>query len=250
MEFLQILEHHLLDHTFWRLALPGGLSVPFSKHLFFMWLAGGLAVALFVPVAAAARAGRRNLAVGMVESFVLFIRDEVVRPNMGPHGDKYVSFFLSAFFFILFCNLLGLVPFGASATGNIAVTAGLAIVVLGMMIGAGIKEQGFGHYVHSFIPSGVPVWLIPILLPLEVLGLFSKSFALCIRLFANMIGGHIVILAFIALIFIFKSIFVAPVSVAAAIGMTFLELFVAFLQAYIFTLLSAIFIGGSVHPQH
>jgi F-type H+-transporting ATPase subunit a len=157
---------------------------------------------------------------------------------------------MSMFFFILFCNLLGMVPFGATATGNIAVTATLALTTLAMINISGIRHHGVGPYVKSLIPHGLPVWLVPLMFPIEVLGLLTKSFALCIRLFANMIAGHIVILAFMGLIFLFGSLLVAPVSVAAAVGMSMLELFVAFLQAYIFTLLSAIFIGGAVHPQH
>lgn len=250
MNFIETLEHHLLDHAFGRIALWGDFSLPLSKHVLMMWIAGGLAVLLFVPVGLAARAGRRNLAVSLVEGFAVFIRDEIVLPNLGEHGRRYVPYFLSTFFFILFCNLLGLIPFGATATGNIAVTAALALTTFGMINLLGIREQGLGPYVKNLVPHGLPSWLLPLMFPIEVLGLFTKSFALCIRLFANMIAGHIVILAFLALIFLFGSVLVAPVSVAAAVGMNMLELFVAFLQAYIFTLLSAIFIGGAVHPQH
>lgn len=127
MNFTEILEHHIMDHAYFRLPEVAGVSLPFSKHLIMMWIAAALSVLLFVPIGAVARGGRRSLAVGLVESFVVFIRDEIVLPNMGPHGRKYVPYFLSLFFFILFCNLLGLVPFGATATGNIAVTATLAL---------------------------------------------------------------------------------------------------------------------------
>jgi F-type H+-transporting ATPase subunit a len=250
MDFTAILEHHLLDHAFFRLPAVLGVSLPISKHVVMMWIAGSLAVLFFVPVAAAARAGRRNAVVGFVESFVVFIRDEIVIANMGEHGRKYTPYFLSVFFFILLCNLLGLVPYGATATGNIAVTATLALVTFAMINISGVREQGFGHYVKNLVPHGLPAWLLPLMFPIEVLGLVTKCFALCIRLFANMIAGHIVILAFLALIFLFGSVLVAPVSVAASVGMTMLEIFVAFLQAYIFTLLSAIFIGGAVHPEH
>jgi F-type H+-transporting ATPase subunit a len=249
MNFIEVLEHHILDHVYSRTSVLG-ISLPFSKHVLMMWIAGFSTIALFVPVAAAVRAGRRNAVVNMVEAFVLFIRDEIVIPNIGESGRKYVPFFLSIFFFILFCNLLGMVPFGSTATGNIAVTATLALITLAMINISGIREQGFGHYVKSLVPHGLPAWLLPLMFMIEIIGLCTKSFALCIRLFANMIAGHIVILAFMALIFLFSSVLVAPVSIAAAMGMTMLELFVAFLQAYIFTLLSAIFIGGAVHPQH
>jgi F-type H+-transporting ATPase subunit a len=250
VNFIEVLEHHLLDHVFSRLPPVLGVSLPLSKHVLMMWIASALAVAVFVPIGMAARAGRRNAAVGLAEGFAVFIRDEIVLPNMGEHGRRYVPYFLSVFFFILFCNLLGLVPFGSTATGNIAVTAALALTTFAMINLSGMREQGVGRYIKNLVPHGLPAWLLPLMFPIEVLGLFTKSFALCIRLFANMIAGHIVILAFMALIFLFGSVLVAPVSVAAAIGMTMLELFVAFLQAYIFTLLSAIFIGGAVHPAH
>jgi len=161
-----------------------------------------------------------------------------------------LSYFLTLFFFILTCNLLGLVPWGATATGNISVTATLALTTFVLINLAGIRKQGLWHYVQSFIPHGLPFWLIPLMFVIEILGLFTKSFALCIRLFANMIAGHIVMLALISLIFIFKSIWIAPVSVAAAIGVGLLEIFVALLQAYIFTMLTALFVGAAVNPQH
>ncbi len=248
--FTQMLEHHLLDHVYFRLPDIFGVSLPVSKHVLVMWLSGVLLTALFVPVAMAARAGRPNTIVSLVEIFVLFIRDDIVVPNMGPAGRKHLPYFLSVFFFILFCNLLGLVPFSATATGNIAVTGALALCTFVMINVLGIREQGFGHYIKSLVPPGMPVWLLPLMYPIEILGLVTKSFALCIRLFANMIAGHIVILSFLGLIFLFGTIFIAPASVAAALAVFLLEIFVAFLQAYIFTLLSAIFIGGAVSPQH
>jgi F-type H+-transporting ATPase subunit a len=142
------------------------------------------------------------------------------------------------------------VPFGATATGNIAVTGGMALTTFLMVNILGVRELGLGHYLHTYVPPGLPFWLVPLMFVVEVLGLCTKSFALCIRLFANMIAGHIVILAFICLIFIFKSVLFAPISIAAAVGLGLLEIFIAFLQAYIFTLLTAVFVGGAVNPQH
>jgi len=248
--FIEELEHHLLDHVYLPLLRWGGFSLSVSKHVLMMWIAATLLFMIFLPVARAVRAGRRNTIVNLVEAFVLFIRDEMILPNTGERGRPYVPYFLSVFFFILFMNLLGMVPFGATATGNIAVTAALALSTLGLINVAGIRERGFGRYIQGLVPPGMPAWLLPLLYPIEILGLLTKSFALCIRLFANMIAGHIVILAFLALIFIFKTVWIAPVSIAAALGISLLELFVSFLQAYIFTLLSAIFVGGAVHPQH
>jgi F-type H+-transporting ATPase subunit a len=249
MNFVEVLEHHLLDHVFFRLPAVGGLALPISKHVIMMWISSALIFSLFIPIAVVVRSGRRNLAVSLVEGFVVFIRDEIVIPNIGEEGRKYLPYFLSIFVFILFTNLLGLIPYGATATGNIAVTTALALCTLAMINIAGMREQGALHYLKGLVPHGMPVWLLPLMYPIEILGLLTKSFALCIRLFANMIAGHIVFLAFLALIFLFGSVWVAPLSVAAALGINMLELFVALLQAYIFTLLSAIFIGGAVHSH-
>jgi F-type H+-transporting ATPase subunit a len=189
--------------------------------------------------------GLRNL----LEAFVVFVRDELVLPNTGEDGRPYLPYFLTVFFFILTVNLIGMIPGFSTATGNIAVTASLSLCTLALINVAGIRKFGLVHHFQNFIPHGLPVWLIPLMLPLELLGLLTRSFALCIRLFANMIAGHIVILAFLSLIFLFGSVFIAPASIAAAVGLGLLEVFVAFLQAYIFTLLSSIFVGASLNPH-
>jgi len=191
----------------------------------------------------------------MLEILVLFVRDEIVVPNLGAKGAAYTGYFATLFFFILLMNLMGLVPYGATATGNLAVTGGLALTTFVLINISGMRAQGvFGYFSH-LVPKGVPVWLYPILFPIELLSLVTKTFALCVRLFANMLGGHIVILSFISFIFIFGSLgaafgfAVAPVSVALVLFMMGLELFVAFLQAYIFVFLTAIFTGMAMHPH-
>jgi F-type H+-transporting ATPase subunit a len=172
---------------------------------------------------------------------------------MGAEGVRYVPYLLTTFLFILLMNLLGLVPYGASATGNVNVTAGMAIIAFIMIQVSAIRAQGLGHYL-AHLTGGVHWAMWPIMIPIEILGLFTKPFALCIRLFANMIGGHIVIVSLIGLIFIFKSYIVAAVPIGFAVGINFLELFVAFLQAYIFTILTALFMGLGIqaasHEQH
>jgi F-type H+-transporting ATPase subunit a len=249
MDFVEILEHHLLDHKIKPLFTIGKITFYLTTHNIMMAIASAVLLGLLLLArrqSGAVSTGWANL----FEIFIVYIRDEIVRPNLGESGDKYLPYFLTLFFFILLCNLIGLVPYGATATGNIAVTAGMAIMTFLMINVAGVRELGFVHYVQTYIPHGLPFWLVPLMFVIEILGLFTKSFALSIRLFANMIAGHIVILAFVALIFIFKSIFVAPISIAAAVGLGLLELFVAFLQAYVFTLLTAVFVGGAVNPQH
>jgi F-type H+-transporting ATPase subunit a len=169
---------------------------------------------------------------------------------MGEEGKPYLPYLLTVFFFILFCNLLGLVPFGATATGNVSVTAALALMAFIMIQAGGIRKYGLKHHLQNIVPPGIPAWLLPIMIPVEIMGQFTKPFALCIRLFANMIAGHIVILAFLSMIFILQSLFVSPVSVFFALFISLLEVFIAFLQAYIFTILTSLFIGMSIHPQH
>ncbi len=249
MDFVHILEHHLLDHKIAKLFSIGHTTFYLTTHNIMMTIASAMLLGLLL----IARRQSGVVSTGWAnffEVFIVYVRDEIVRPNLGSAGDKYLPYFLTLFFFILFCNLLGLVPFGATATGNIAVTTGMALTTFMMINISGVREHGFVHYLQTFIPHGLPFWLVPLMFVIEILGLFTKSFALCIRLFANMIAGHIVILAFMCLIFIFKSIFIAPISIAAAVGLGLLELFVAFLQAYVFTLLTAVFVGGAVNPQH
>jgi F-type H+-transporting ATPase subunit a len=230
------------------------LDLSITKHVVFMWVA---AVLLIVVMTIAARANAKNRVPkgwgNLVEVFVKFIRDEIAIPNMGPGGLRYMSYLLTTFFFILVMNLLGLIPFGASATGNLAVTAGLAIIAFVMIQVASIRAQGFGHYL-AHLTGGVPAFLWPIMIPVEILGLFTKPFALCMRLFANMTGGHLVIVSLIGLIFIFKNYFVGAVTGGFVVAINFLELFVAFLQAYVFTMLTSIFMGlgiqaGAHNPE-
>ena len=187
---------------------------------------------------------------GFMEPVVLFIRDEVALPNIGEkHTPRFLPLLLTIFFFIWFNNLLGLIPVfpgGTNVTGNIAVTMVLALITLVVVNINGNKE----YWGHIFNPPGVPLLLKPILIPVEILGIFTKPFALMMRLFANITAGHIMILSLISLVFIFKSLFVGPASVVLALFISVLELLVAALQAYIFTVLTALFIGMSVQEHH
>ena len=185
----------------------------------------------------------------LLEIFVLFIRDQISIPSLGEKdGRRMAPLFCSFFFFILGLNLLGLIPIFRAATGNVNVTGALALVTLTFMIFGSIYKNGFMGFVKVFMPSGVPWPILILLTPVEFIGMFIKAFALTIRLFANMLAGHIVIYALLGLIVIFG--WAALPAMALAMGVYFLELFIAFLQAYIFTLLSAMFIGQMVHPEH
>lgn len=182
------------------------------------------------------------------EPIVVFIRDEIALPNMGHKADRYLPYLLTVFFFIWFNNLLGLVPGGANLTGNIAVTFSLAFLTLIITVFSGNKD----YWMHILWTPGIPMWLRPIMIPVELVGILSKPFSLMVRLFANITAGHVIILSLLGLTFIFKS---AAVGVAATLFssvMSLLELFVAILQAYVFTLLSAMYFGQAVaeHEHH
>lgn len=261
--FTHLLEHvqdsHELETPFGHFELPHfapvnifGMEIDFSitKHVVFLWIA---ALILIVALRVAAKKNSKSKVPSgfgnLIEIFVQFIRDEVVIPNMGKGGLKYLSFILTVFFYILLMNLLGLIPYGASATGNVSVTAGLAIIAFFMIQISSIKAQGIKHYL-AHLTGGVHWALWPIMVPIEILGLFTKPFALCIRLFANMTGGHIVIVSLIGLIFIFKSWVIAPIPALFVLGINFLELFVAFLQAYVFAMLTSLFMGLGMQSEH
>lgn len=232
---------------------PVTLDLSPTKHVVMLLIAATLCL---VTLLLAARAHKRQHAsegkpkgfANGIEALVLYIRQEVVLPNVGHHGEKYAPFILTLFFFILFANILGLVPYGSTATGNIAVTATLAIITFFMVELAGIRTLGKG-YIRTIVywPSGQPAvmnaLLTPLMTPIEIIGKFTKPFALAIRLFANMTAGHIVVLALIGLIFTFGSYALAPVPLLMALAIMILEVFIAFLQAYVFALLASVFIG-------
>ena len=229
------------------------LDISPTRHVVMLWIAALLCI---VTMLLALRAHNRRTREGQapsgfgngLEAVVLYLRNEVILPNVGPHGNGYVPYLLTLFFFILFANLLGLVPYGATATGNISVTATLAIITFIVIEIAGMKAQGWG-YINTIVfwphdmSLAMKLPITVILTPIEIIGKFTKPFALAIRLFANMVSGHVVLLALISLIFTFATWILVPVPIALALGISLLELFVAFLQAFIFTLLSSVFIG-------
>jgi len=244
--------HHLLDSpTYLGLDLS---RLHITKHVLLMWMASAVLIVL-MNVAARQKGlvprGFRNF----LEPILLFIRDELAIPNFHDKADRYLPYLWTLFFFILFCNLAGLVPGGATPTGNLSVTAGLALISFLVIHAVGIRENGFFGYLKSIVPP-VPWWLWPVLLVVELVGIVAKPFALAVRLWANMNGGHIVILVLLGFIFLVKNsaLFiqgpVVGISVAAAVAIYFLEIFVAVLQAFVFTFLTAVFVGMAAHPEH
>ncbi len=187
----------------------------------------------------------------ILEMLMIFIRDELAIANLGEKdGRKFTPLIGTFFFFILTCNIMGLIPLFTTPTGNVNVTGGLTLVTFLTGQIYGIKHNGFFGYFKGLIPGGVPGWLLPLMFVLEIIGLLAKHVALIIRLFANMIAGHIVLFAFLGLIIIFKSYLIAPFSLGFATFVNLLEILVAFIQAYVFTILSTLFIGMAIHQDH
>lgn len=183
----------------------------------------------------------------LFEPIIIFIRDEIAKPNIGDkHFRRFMPYLLTVFFFIWFNNVLGLIPGGANVTGNIAVTLVLALIAFVITIFNGKKN----YWLHIFAMPGVPKWLLVILTPVEIVGIFMKPFSLTVRLFANITAGHIILLSLVSLIFIFKSAVLGIAVVPFSLFMSVIEMIVAVVQAYIFTMLVSTYIGAAVEEHH
>ncbi|MDJ0522447.1 MAG: F0F1 ATP synthase subunit A [Planctomycetota bacterium] len=244
------------------------------NHMLMLVLAALLLV-IFVPIAARKKAlvptGFRNF----LEAILQYIRNEVARPVLGKDTDTFIPFLWTLFCLILTANLLGMLPLtyvgqlafqdphlhiGGTATGNVGITAGLAICAFLLFHLSGIKRLGGGHYAKHILLGHGPLWLAPLFVPIEIAGMLVKPFALAIRLFANMTGGHIVLAVLMGFAVTglrmalddgsYGMLGVTLVSVIGALAINLLEIFVSFLQAYIFTFLSVLFLGASIHPEH
>ncbi len=264
---------HVVDQTFiefpwftgphyeWKIELWNIGGFQLTRFMVMEVIAAGLVVMIMVPVARhiARTPVSRGAFANMFEAVILFVRDKVARPAIGGHGaDKFLPYLWTVFFFILFNNLLGMIPGFASATANINVTAVFGIATLVVVVMTGMKESGaIGYWValvpHLDVPAYLkpPVWVL--LFFIEVAGLLIRHLVLAVRLFANMFAGHVVlsvILGFTVMAWSSMAIYlVAPVSVGGVVTLSLLELFVALLQAYVFTYLSAMFIGAAAHPH-
>ncbi len=249
------IRHHVLYHvadgnpSVWNLPFIRIPALDVFRHDGVM-----LAVALVVLVGLFGLLYRRNEEVphgwsNVLELFVLFVRDQIVRPYFREEDVRRVApVFCSFFFLILMLNLLGLVPLFSAATSNISVTGGLALVTAVFMVGGAVWKRGLVGFLKCFVPSGAPWPLLIILTPVEIISFCSRVFALAIRLFANVLAGHILIFALLSMVVLFG--WAAFPVVFMAVGIYFFEIFMSLLQAYIFTLLSAIFISQMVHEGH
>ncbi len=238
------------DHVIWHLPTIWGIDFSITKHVLMMWIAAAILIVVFGLAFRKIRLVPRGIA-NALESIVVFLREDILLPYLKPEDVvRFSPYILSVFFFILTCNLLGLVPMGATATSNISVTGTLAILTFLIGQVARLVRMGPVGYFRQFIPPGIPGFVVPILFIAELMGLFTRHFALAIRLFANMIADHLVVGTMIGLIFIFKSYAIAPASVLMAVAVELLAVLIAFIQAYIFAMLSSVFIGLSLEEEH
>ena len=240
--------HHVQDHVIYDIHLLG-FDLSITKHVLMIWI-GAAILMILLPLIIRSRALSPKGPVNFIEWIVVFLKDAVIDPYLGEDGLKYGSYLLTAFFFILTLNLLGLVPMGATATGNISVTAAMALLTLIVVQFSSIRKNGFRGYIKSFVPPGLPFFVVPIIFVVEILGMLTKHFALAIRLFANMLAGHLVVFTILGLIFLFKNLFISPFPILGILFVSLLEILIALIQAYIFTILSAVFIGAALHPYH
>jgi len=226
------------------------IDLSITNHVIMLWFAS-----IFLLLAFGLSFRKRKLVptgfAALLEMLVMFIRNDVAIANMGEKdGRKFTPLLSTFFFFILTCNIMGLIPLFTTPTSNVNVTASLAIITFTTGQFFGIKQNGLFTHIKSLVPSGISVFLLPLMFVIEIIGLLAKHFALIVRLFANMIAGHIVLFAFLGLIIILKSYWISPLSIGFGVFINLLEILVSFIQAYVFTLLSALFIGMAVHPDH
>ena len=222
-----------------------------TKNVAMLFINAALLLVVFLAVAKGYQKNRGKAPSGIqafFEPIILFIRDEVVKPNIGHRYEKFLPYMLTLFFFILFGNLLGLLPGAGNLTGNIAVTATLAILTFIITNVSGNRA----YWGHIFWTPGVPLPLRLIILPVEIVGIFTKPISLMIRLFVAITAGHIVLLSLIALAFIFKSVWVGAGSTLLVLFISLIELLVAGIQAYVFVLFSSLYVGMAIadHEHH
>ncbi len=224
------------------------IDLSITKNVAFLILTALVMLFIFFSVA---RGYNNKLSVpkgiqSIFEPIILFVRDDIVKPNIGHNYEKYLPYMLTLFFFIFFGNVMGLLPAAANLTGNIAVTLTLAIFTFLITNFSGNKH----YWKHIFWTPGIPLIMRVIILPIELIGVFSKPISLMIRLFAAITAGHIVLLSFIGLIFIFKSYGVGVFSSLFVVGLNLVELMVAGIQAYVFTMFSSVYIGLAIEDEH
>ncbi len=224
----------------------GGIDLSITQAVVWMWIS---AATIFILLTSVARTlnrlpkGKQNF----VEAIFDFLMKELVVDMIGEEGKPLFPFVATLFLFILTSNLMGLIPGSFTPATNINVTAGLALTVFLTVQWVGVQKHGLVGYLKGFAPPGVPLWVLPLMIPLELIGQLAKPLSLAIRLFANMLVGHIVILVFLSLIILFKSYAVTAFPVVGVVAMSAFEIFVALIQSFIFAILTASYLGDAIH---
>ncbi len=247
---VDVVEHYReVFHPFVHLEIFG-IDMSINMVVITIWMAVSLSLAFIL------MAGRRpTLVPGKLQTLgeyvVSFIKDSIVLEMIGKEGLPWVPFLTTLFIYILFCNLLGLIPGLATPTASIYLTLTLALIVFfSVHITGAIKHGPLKYFRLVVLPEGAPLWLAPLFIPIEIISTLAKPFSLFVRLFANMFAGHAVLLVFIGLILTYESLIIAPFPLAVSVVVGLLEIFFKFLQAYIFVILSALYIGDAIHGGH
>jgi len=247
MEKMNLMEH-LQPHMIYPLKIAG-IDFSISNAVVMIWIASAL---VLITLTLAGRMGRlvpKGLQ-NMMESMVAYLKQTFITEILGEENAVWFPFVATLFFFILYCNLLGLIPKMFTATSNINVTASLAVIVFLCTQAVGIYKNGIFGYLKKFAPKGIHPAILVIMIPIEIISQFAKPFALAIRLFANMTAGHLVILVFLAMIIMFKSVIITPFPLAMAVVMMAFEIFVSLIQAFIFSILATMYIAEASHAEH
>jgi F-type H+-transporting ATPase subunit a len=225
-----------------------GIDVSITNGVLVMFLAAALVVFFFSAVSRKSRLVPFPLQ-SLAEYMIEFIKTEMLAP-LGKEGEAWLPFMVAIFSFILACNLLGIIPGLLPPTSNINITATMAVMVFLTTQIVGIKKHGVLGYLKSIVPAGLPLPVVAFILPVEIVGQFARPFSLAVRLFANMFAGHAIILILISLIFVFKSFYIIPLPVLGTVAILAFEIFISFIQAFIFTYLSASYIVGALQTEH
>jgi F-type H+-transporting ATPase subunit a len=255
---------HFFEAFHVHLLLPTIFGFPITKFMILELIAAGAICAIYIPLARRLERGDppRGAWDNVFESFLTFIRNEVARPNLGEHdADRFVPFLWTLFLFILFNNLLGMFPFGGSPTASIFVTGAMALIVFFAIHGGAAVKMGPGHYLATFwphvdVPFPLNLFIVPLLAVIELIGILVRNAVLAVRLFANMFAGHMVLATILIFIYAARNTstglwcVITFSSVVGILALSLLELFIAFLQAYIFVFLASLFMGLAMHPEH
>ena len=247
MENIHLMEH-LQPHVIYPLKIAG-IDLSISNAVVMIWIAS---ILVLITLTLAGRMGRlvpKGLQ-NLMESLVSYLKQTFINEILGKENAALFPFVATLFFFILYCNLLGLVPKMFTATSNINVTASLAVIVFLCTQAVGIYKNGLWGYLKKFAPKGIHPAILVIMVPIEIISAFAKPFALAVRLFANMTAGHLVILVFLGMIIMFKSVIIAPFPLAMAVVMMGFEIFVSLIQAFIFSILATMYIAEASHAEH